>query len=225
MTVHSQTATDSAALPPIVLMVADDPDTREMYSVVFELSGMWVATASTPADAVGSVAELKPDAVVTDVEFDGAPGGLELIDAIKQNPSTVHVPVVLLGGRLPGPKAESGRAQADLFLLKPVLPDELVACVSKLVERSRELRLRSQRVTNRAADLMQRSNATLAQAHEVQAHVAHLLRRCPCCAQPLNWVETGRIDGAEYDYYHRCGRGCGLYCYDRAARRWVKLAG
>jgi hypothetical protein len=49
-------------------------------------------------------------------------------------------------------------------------------------------------------------------------------RFCPGCGQLLDWIERNRIEQRELDYYHRCLRGCGLYCYDLTARSWIKLA-
>jgi hypothetical protein len=49
-------------------------------------------------------------------------------------------------------------------------------------------------------------------------------RFCPGCGQLLEWIERNRIEQREFDYYHRCLRGCGLYCYDLGARNWIKLA-
>lgn len=49
-------------------------------------------------------------------------------------------------------------------------------------------------------------------------------RLCPNCGELLEWIERNRIEQREFDYYHRCLRGCGLYCYDLGGRNWIKLA-
>jgi hypothetical protein len=49
-------------------------------------------------------------------------------------------------------------------------------------------------------------------------------RLCPSCGKPLEWIERNSIEQREFDYYHRCLSGCGLYCYDLGARAWIKLA-
>lgn len=72
---------------------------------------------------------------------------------------------------------------------------------------------------------MEKSARLIAKARDIDERVNLTARGCPSCAQPLQFVETGRIAGSEYDYYHWCDRGCGLYCFDRGGRRWVKLAG
>ena len=223
MTLPIQSNFDTA-LPPIVLVVGDDPATRDLYSLVLESSGMWVATASEPVNAVETAIEVRPDVIVTELEFHGAPAGLRLLEAIRHNPLTADVPVVLLTGRPPEPRASRDHRTTELLLLKPVAPEELVSHVTDLVNRSRDRRECSSGATP-AAPVAHRSDGILARPRDTRAPGDHLLRRCPSCTQPLGWVETGRIDGVEYDYYHWCDSGCGLYCYDRDADRWVKLVG
>jgi hypothetical protein len=49
-------------------------------------------------------------------------------------------------------------------------------------------------------------------------------RGCPNCGVTLEWTERGVLAGVEYDYYKWCPNGCGLFCYDRHARHFLKLA-
>jgi hypothetical protein len=49
-------------------------------------------------------------------------------------------------------------------------------------------------------------------------------RRCPCCSDILEWIETGELDGEMHDYYRWCARGCGLYYFDRRSESFVRLA-
>ncbi|HET7698747.1 MAG TPA: response regulator [Vicinamibacterales bacterium] len=213
-------------MPPIVLLVEDDADTRDMYSLFLETSGMWVATAADPTAAADAVVELKPDIIVTDLEFHGErQGGLEFAQALKRDSATSHVPVVLLSGRAPRDLPGEQRRDADLFLVKPVLPEDLFTHIGALLQRSRELRRLNEAACTRAAGLVQKSTELLARSREIDSRVDLTSRRCPVCAQRLQWVETGRIAGIEYDYFHWCDSGCGLYCYDRQGQRWVKLAG
>src|SRR4051812_16759680 len=54
-TVNTPTGHD--AIPPIILLVDDDRDTLDMYSIFFESAGMWVATADSPGVALETIAE------------------------------------------------------------------------------------------------------------------------------------------------------------------------
>jgi CheY-like chemotaxis protein/endogenous inhibitor of DNA gyrase (YacG/DUF329 family) len=197
-----------------------------MYSVLFESEGMWVAGAATPGEAIQAVDELKPDVVVTDVGFDGQPLGFDFIDVLKQHERTAHTPVILVSARAPSSIPAETRAQADVCLFKPVPPADLVAHVNRVLTMSRALRLRNEALLQKAVSLRDRSNALVARSREIDERASAVANgSCPRCGQALQWIERGTIDRREYDYYHWCANRCGLYCFDRAGRTWVKLAG
>jgi len=123
----------TAGTPPTVLFVDDDRDTLEMYSMYFEMSGFGVARSTTPGDALSGMADHQPDVVVTDVGFDGRPEGLAFIHALKTRAETQHIPLILLSGRSADQLPAAARAEADLCLVKPVLPDDLLADVQRLL--------------------------------------------------------------------------------------------
>ena len=47
---------EPTTVPPIILLIEEDADTRDMYSLLLESSGMWVATAPDPTAAAASIA-------------------------------------------------------------------------------------------------------------------------------------------------------------------------
>ena len=201
------------SLPSIVLFVGKPSETLATYSAFFDASGLWVATASNPDEALAAVQELKPDLIITE-EFDEAE--LDFVHAVKSAPDTRAVPVILLSRR-PLPKVlQAAREQADMCLEKPVLPDALLQNGRALIRQARARREESP-AFERASPVARAVDAVDAAAR--QAH-----RRCPGCAGPLEFVERGRLYGIEYDYYRWCPEGCGLYCYDCGAKAWVKLA-
>ncbi len=205
-------------VPPIVLFVDDDQDTLEMYSTYFEMSGFWVAKRRTADEAVSSLLELRPDLVVTDAEFSGRPDGERLVEVVKADPATAGVPVIVLSGH--SELAPATVAKADLCLVKPILPDALLLDAQRLIALSHTLRDRCQRARGQSAELAV-CDATSARPEPRAVDAAR--RPCPQCGGALEWLERGHIGDAEYDYYRWCTHGCGLYCYDRGASRWVKL--
>jgi CheY-like chemotaxis protein len=212
-------------VPPIVLLVEDDRDTLEMYSSYLESAGLWVATATTPSEGREHVRELHPNLVVTDMGFAGRPTGADLVHAIKGDPHTAHIPVLVLSGtpieELP---AETQR-DADAVLLKPVLPDTLLERARSLIERSETLRARSNAALERAYSLLNENLEARERGREFMNSVGKPARACPKCGNALEWLERGTIRGVEYDYYRWCLKGCGLFCYDRRAADWIRLAG
>jgi CheY-like chemotaxis protein len=201
-------------LPPIVLLVDQHADILAAYAACFEASGLWVATSADPVEALDAVQELRPDLLITD-HFDDP--DFNLVQTIKQRVPP-RLPIILLSGRPLPDVPLAARQGADLCLEKPVQPETLLDSSRLLLERVRGLRTRGEREPARGTPV---ASAPLpVQLPEVSPRD----RRCPQCAAPLEWIERGRLYGLEYDYYRWCQRGCGLYCYERQGRKWVKLA-
>jgi CheY-like chemotaxis protein/endogenous inhibitor of DNA gyrase (YacG/DUF329 family) len=207
-------------VPSIVVLVEDDADTLDMYAEYFELSGLWVAKSRTPSDGLAKVLELRPDLVVTDLGFAGEDGA-PLVEAIKGRPETQDVPVIVLTGQSSEHVPASVLASADLCLVKPVLPDALLMDVQRLIALSHTLRDRCRRASSPVEKAQVEGRAHVPPVRPRLPDVRD--RPCPQCGRPLEWIERGRIGGAEYDYYRWCSQGCGLQCYDRTAGKWVKL--
>lgn len=113
----------------LVLVVDDDPDTREMYGWCLETQGCRVRLAGSVAAALSQAAEDVPDVVITDYNLPGG-DGFTLAAALRDSPRTSLVPLVLLSGRsFDGPERERASQLFNLVLLKPVLPEELATQV------------------------------------------------------------------------------------------------
>src|SRR4051812_8205700 len=89
------------SIPPIVLLVDDDRDTLNMYSTFFAQAGLWVSGVESADEAIDAVEELKPDAIVTDIGFSGRPEGVAIVHALKEDPATSGIPLVVLTGLSP----------------------------------------------------------------------------------------------------------------------------
>jgi len=104
-----------------------------------------------------------------------------------------------------------------------VAPATLLARAQLLLDRADALRERVAGTAQRTAELLARSRKLRETTAALSVTVAGK-RACPGCGGQLEWIERGRIGGTTYDYYRWCLKGCGLYCFDRDGRRWVKLA-
>ncbi len=80
---------------PVVVAIDDDPDMLTLLSRNLTREGYAVVTASSGQDGVRLVNELKPVAVTTDILMPGMDGWM-VMDAIKSNPATSQVPVILV---------------------------------------------------------------------------------------------------------------------------------
>lgn len=117
------------ASAPLVLLVDDYQDAREMYAEFLEISGYRVIQAADGEEALAKVAESSPDVVLMDLSLPGV-DGREATRRIKASPATSSIPVVILSGM---PQEYARATGADAVLTKPCAPDALVAAIARLV--------------------------------------------------------------------------------------------
>ena len=153
-------------LPPIILVVEDDADTRELYEAVLNLEGFWVADACDADAALDKAADLQPDVVITDIGLPGGCDGVAFAGRLHAQTKTANIPVVAVTGRSIREFDGAGFLQV---LQKPILPEALVASVRAALESSRELRERSQRARDRVPALIQRSDRLIKKARRLAA--------------------------------------------------------
>jgi two-component system, cell cycle response regulator DivK len=111
--------------PPLVLLIEDFDDAREMYAEYLEFSGLRVAGASDAVRGLKLAAELQPSVILMDAALPGL-SGWDAIKQLKANPATEHIPVLMLTGHVLGDAKERALAVgATGFIAKPCLPDEL----------------------------------------------------------------------------------------------------
>ena len=117
-----------------ILVVEDDPDTRELLHMILERCGGKVRTAASSDAALAEIAQEIPDLLISDIGMAGE-NGYELIKKIRSlEPER--------GGRVPAVALTAYAAAADrrrallagfqTHLPKPVEPDELLAVIASL---------------------------------------------------------------------------------------------
>ena len=119
---------------PLVLVVEDYQDAREMYAAYLQFSGYDVAEAANGVEAIEKARELLPDIVLMDLALPRM-DGWEATRRLKSDPKTKDIPVVALTGHALAGHAEGAReAGCDAFVTKPCLPDALVAEIKRLLD-------------------------------------------------------------------------------------------
>lgn len=119
---------------PLILLVDDFPDNREMYALYLEYVGYQVAEAATGHEALALTLELSPDLIVMDLSLPGL-DGWEATRRLKGDPRTKGIPVLALTGHaLEGYSEGARNAGCDAFITKPCLPEELVVEIRALLE-------------------------------------------------------------------------------------------
>lgn len=123
----------AAEQAPLVLVVEDYPDAREMYAEYLRFSGFRVAEARNGEEALEKSFTLLPDVVLMDLALP-LMDGWEATRRLKSDDRTAHIIVVALTGHALAGHAEGARrAGCDAFVTKPCLPDELVDEIRRLL--------------------------------------------------------------------------------------------
>jgi len=123
--------TTPAANAPLVLLVEDYDDAREMYAAYLRLDGFRVEEAADGAEALRAAAALAPDAIVLDLSLPVL-DGFETIARLRGAPATGAIPIVALSGF---PAARERDAGWNAFVEKPCMPEELTGAVRSVLSR------------------------------------------------------------------------------------------
>jgi CheY-like chemotaxis protein len=120
-----------------VLVIEDEPDTREMVTEGLEQSGATVVLAASGPEALQMLASQTPDVLVSDI---GMPemDGYELMQKIRSEfpPKVQTIPAVALTAfATDEDKQRSVKAGYQAYLVKPVTMGELINTVASLARR------------------------------------------------------------------------------------------
>lgn len=133
-------ARSAVTRPPLVLVVDDYPDTREMYAEYLDLAGMRAEIAENGRQAVRRALRANPDAIVMDLAMPVL-DGWEATRILRADPRTKHIPIVVLTGTSePDQKKRAEECGANLVLTKPCSPSDLCQILRGVLEKSKQRR-------------------------------------------------------------------------------------
>jgi two-component system, cell cycle response regulator DivK len=119
---------------PLILVVEDFDDAREMYRDYLEFSGFRVETARDGREAIDKTRELRPDLVLMDLSLPGL-DGWEATRLLKAAPDTSNILIIALSAHALAAEGERARAAGcDGFIAKPCLPPDLVREIGKYLK-------------------------------------------------------------------------------------------
>jgi signal transduction histidine kinase/ActR/RegA family two-component response regulator len=119
-----------------VLLVDDDPDTLQILSVMLAESKAGVQTAASASEALEILEWYQPDVLVSDLAMPGE-DGFSLIGKIRAlaGGKVTQIPAVALTSYVRvEDRARALSAGFNMFVPKPVEPEELVTAIANLVE-------------------------------------------------------------------------------------------
>ena len=122
-----------------LLLIDDDPNLILLVKDYLEFRGYEVLTADNGKEALNLLSQNLPDMIICDImmpEMDG----YALIENVRQDPRTSWIPVLFLSARGQSQDRIKGlNLGADVYMVKPFEPEELVAQVESSLKQTNRL--------------------------------------------------------------------------------------
>lgn len=126
-----------------VLVVEDDPDSRELAGIIIRTSGGSPTLASSVAAAIETLDVFEPDVVVSDIRMPGEDDGNHFVQALRKSRHSDVPAIAVSGNASPGELQRALHAGFDAYLVKPVTMEVLVKAISDAAEMGRAVRTSS----------------------------------------------------------------------------------
>ena len=217
--------------PPLALLVDRDDDTRSMYSEYLKQAHCNTDEAADGRDALAKAIALRPDVIVTETWLPGI-DGFELCEILRRDTLSRTIPIIVVTADGYASNAERARtAGADVVLIKPCLPEQLLDEIHRVIDKSYELRVIAPEVPPKVA--VRTQNASMARTHERRETTAPPVPPpeliCPECDRPLVYQHSnvGGVsarNSEQWDYYE-CSAGCGMFQYRLRTRKLRRVSG
>lgn len=130
--INTHSVTHAHATRGTILVVEDDRALRRYLEVILERQGYRVVSAADGLEAMKAALTDEIDIVVTDAIMPHL-SGLELCRFLRNHPKLSRLPVVLLSGFDSAQAAHETNDRPDVYIAKPVRPEELLNCLSRLL--------------------------------------------------------------------------------------------
>jgi two-component system alkaline phosphatase synthesis response regulator PhoP/two-component system response regulator VicR len=119
--------------PKKILVADDEPTLLQLVAFNLRVEGYEVVTARNGLEAVEKTQAERPDLVVLDVMMPKL-DGFDVLQELKTNPETEHIPVIMLTALSDDGSVRQGwDRDVDCYLTKPFDPMELLSMVDRLL--------------------------------------------------------------------------------------------
>ena len=115
-----------------ILTCDDEKNIVRLIQVNLERQGYEVVTAYNGRECLEQVEKEHPDLIVLDLMMPEMTG-FEVLDALKKNPATENIPVIMLTARTQDQDVLRGwQAGVECYLTKPFNPIELITFIKRI---------------------------------------------------------------------------------------------
>ena len=116
---------------PIVLVIDDDAEVRDLLVYQLGQSGYRAVTAGTGISGIRAARACSPAIIVLDLNLPDM-HGLDVLRVVRSEPMLADIPVVVVSGEQPYIAAQALVEGADALLRKPLDFDDLIAAFQNL---------------------------------------------------------------------------------------------
>ncbi len=114
-----------------VLIADDEPVVRSIVRMALESDRYELVEAADGWETLSQVHSAQPDVILLDIMMPGL-DGLAVCRALKGNPDTAGITVIMLTAKAAGADISEGyETGADFYITKPFAPDALLALVER----------------------------------------------------------------------------------------------
>ena len=118
-----------------ILLIDDDELILKVVNRILQKEGFVVKTAANGKEALEIIDREKFDLLITDLMMPYS-NGFEVISKFKQHPNAEGVPIIVISSVGTENAIRDGlNIGADDYLRKPIMPDELIIRVTRLIKK------------------------------------------------------------------------------------------
>ena len=125
--------------PPLLAVVDDDDDLRELLDELFRQEGYRTLQVPDSAGAQAAIRQAQPDVIFLDLWLERQDSGLALLDQLRADPATRHLPVIVCSAITQSLHVQAARVEERgcLVVAKPFDLEDLLAAVRQALSQPR----------------------------------------------------------------------------------------
>ena len=128
------TPRDPQRAKPLILVAEDVGIQVRLTQMCLERANFAVIASPNGQDALNRIQAERPDLVLLDVDMPVL-NGFQVLDAIRRDPATRHIPVIMLTAHAKDATLfEEYATSVDSFMTKPFSPQQLVTAVQQVFD-------------------------------------------------------------------------------------------
>lgn len=117
-------------MPFKILVVEDEPDSRDFLVTLLKLEGYLVSTAGDGLEAISAVEKDRPDLIISDISMPNL-DGIEMTKRLRQIPECRAIPIIVISAYGSGNLINAINVGANTAMRKPVHAESLLLNVKE----------------------------------------------------------------------------------------------